>query len=179
MKSLPIRYYTRVQGQWSWTLNVELNGWRALFKRPISGAQMLLIALWQRVAGPLEFWTEVGQVSAQSVEHKTRVSKWGITLFKSSETIEFNQDHVTVGGKQASWPLLFLERDLGPFKGTITSHATAVYQFEMLGYRCECRSDLQAHTGWISFEGPAIQGKIELLDDCKRRLPGDGSPHTT
>lgn len=171
MKSLPIQYYTRVQGQWSWTLNVQIKSWRALCRRPLSAMQIIFVLVWQKVAGNLHFWTEVGQVSSSCVSHKTIISKWRLKLFESVENIEFNQNLVLVSGQQASWPLRFWTRQLGPFQGEITSTCTAVYHFAMLGYPCKCRSNLVPEHGYIAFEGDALVGKIQLLPQYIERLP--------
>ena len=170
MKSLPELYYGRLQGKWSWKLVIEIRSAQELFRHPLTGLKILLTCLWQRLAGPLNFWTEVGEVSDKGVEHKTRVSKWGITLFESLEMIDFDQSKVLVHGKQASWPLLSSKRPLGPFKGEITSLTAAEYDFEILSFPCLFKTNFEPEGGTRSFDGQSIRGQIELTDKCKKRL---------
>ena len=167
-QSLPQSYYSRLQGQWSWHLSMRPGPWRELLRQPVAGLQLWLLYIWQKIAGPLQFWTEVGEVSREGLRHKTRISKWGLTLFESDEQIDFVGARVRIHGKQFVWPLRWREQPLGPFDGEVRSGSTAHYNFEVLGIPCDFQTDFVE--GYMNFTGRAVSGSIVFDAPCKARL---------
>ena len=83
--SLPTTYYARVVGTWDWTLTVRVRSWSALLRRRIGAVQVAAVLVWQWVAGPLVFWTRVGEVGFDGLEHETRIFIGRIELIELSK----------------------------------------------------------------------------------------------
>lgn len=80
-------YYRSVEGRWSGTLDFTITDWAALRACPMSHCDRLRLAsmaLATRLLGPSRLDTSV-DASGDEVVHTTRVSKWGLTMMRSTE----------------------------------------------------------------------------------------------
>lgn len=95
-ESPALRYYRRHVGSWSGRFGFRVTSWRALAGAGV--ATMLLIgpmALLTRIFGPSTMSTRVEAIG-RDFRHTTRVSKWGVTLYETEETIAIDEDGRTV-----------------------------------------------------------------------------------
>ncbi len=95
-ESPAVRYYRRHVGSWSGRFDFRVTSWRALAGARIT--TMLLVApmaVLTRLFGPSTMATRV-EASGTDFRHITRVSKWGVTLYETAETIAVGEDGRTV-----------------------------------------------------------------------------------
>ena len=100
-------------------------------------------------------------MSSTGTAHDSRLSKWGVTLFRSTESIQFGLDGlVTIEGTQKIRPWPFAMR-LGPFQGRVVSPSRAHYSFRVLGLPAEFRTEFGEAHAYMRFRGAALAGEIE------------------
>ena len=101
---------------------------------------VISLALLCRLFGNLLIETEVDTTNLHQGEvfHATRISKWGLTLFRSVERFLAEEDgrKLKVSGEQRYFPSIGMARDYGESFGEINEDASqALYSFEWLGTR--------------------------------------------
>lgn len=98
-------YYRAVEGRWQGTLDFAITDWAALRAAPIAAFDRLRLigmALASRLVGPSRLDTSV-DASGEEVVHTTRVSKWGLTMMRSTERLVLDPNgrdlvmHVALG----------------------------------------------------------------------------------
>lgn len=107
-------YYRAVEGAWSAPLDLAITDWRA-FRRtamPLGDRlRVLAMVASARLFGAPRLDTTV-DASGEAVVHTTRVSKWGMTLMRSTEelTLDANGRDLSMRIAMRYWPTLWREQ---------------------------------------------------------------------
>ena len=135
------RYFTPKQGQWSGAFHFTLTRWRALLSSPVGlfdRVSVLSLAALCGLFGPLSIETsvEVARLHQGEVLHTTRISRWGLTLYRSVERFLVDTDgrRLKVEGEQWSLPWRWRPRRYQESRGEISEDgARASYLLSWLG----------------------------------------------
>ncbi|MBI4510863.1 MAG: hypothetical protein HY698_14620 [Deltaproteobacteria bacterium] len=137
------RYYRANHGRWRGALALAITDWRAFFACRMSVLDRLRaisMSLVPKLLGPLCMETSVDyHASAErdgEVRHTTRVSKWGLTLFRGEEILVLaeNGRDVALRGVQRHFPTPWIVRGLGDACASVDEPGTrARYELEFLG----------------------------------------------
>ncbi|MFN8644524.1 MAG: hypothetical protein U0802_23750 [Candidatus Binatia bacterium] len=123
-------YYRSVEGRWRGTLDFAITDWAALRAAPmarIDRLRLIGMALASRVVGPSRLDTSV-DASGDEVVHTTRVSKWGVTVMRSTERLALDPNgrdltmRILLGLAPAPWRV----RALPPAPARVDDTATRV-----------------------------------------------------
>jgi hypothetical protein len=133
-------YYGAVHGRWRGPFAFTVTDWRA-FRAAGQGVldrlRVVSIALVPRLLGAFLLETSVdARTDPDAVVHTTRLSKWGVTVFRSVETLYLdpNGRDFTMRIKQRLWPAPWRERDEGEGRGRIDeSSLRSTYDLPWLG----------------------------------------------
>lgn len=136
-------YFEPKQGRWRGEYRFSITPWGALTTSPVGMADRCMVvslALLCKLFGNLRIETEVdtSKLERGEVLHATRISKWGVTLFRSVERFLMEDDgrKLTVRGDQRYFPSMGKARDYGESFGEIGEDGSrALYSFEWLGTR--------------------------------------------
>lgn len=114
-------YYRAVEGVWACRLDLSITDWRAFRAAPMGLAErlrMLAMLASMRLAGACRLDTSV-DASRNPVVHTTRVSKWGMTMMRSTEwlSLDANGRDGTMRIAMRYWPNLRREQitEAAPF----------------------------------------------------------------
>jgi len=107
-------YFRAVAGRWGGPLDFAITDWRAFraARMPLGDRLSLLaMASLTRVVGAFQLETGVDVASGASrdeVVHTTRVSKWGVTLLRSVDTLRLDRNgrDMTMRIELGLWPAL-------------------------------------------------------------------------
>lgn len=107
-------YYRAVEGAWSGPLDLAITDWPAFRRTAMPlGERLRLLAMLAsaRLFGACRLDTTV-DASGEAVVHTTRVSKWGLTLMRSTEwlTLDANGRDLSMRIAMRYWPTLWRER---------------------------------------------------------------------
>jgi hypothetical protein len=151
------RYYRSLEGRWSGRFhftvtNASVGGEAATLRR---------MAAISRLIGPATMATTLGAEGA-GFRHTTRVTKWGATLYETSEVLELNADGRTFAmrGEQRA--------TLGPSElyeatGEVDETATrATYRIPWAGVELIQRTAIVAAGLELSQETPWSRGHVRL-----------------
>jgi hypothetical protein len=136
---LPNRaYYRSVQGRWSGSLDFTITDWAALRACPmgtLDRLRMVGMAVATRLIGPARLDTCV-DASGDEVVHTTRVSKWGLTVMRSTEwlALEGNGRDLTMRIALRLAPVPWRARAIPPSPARVDASATrASYRLPWFG----------------------------------------------
>lgn len=147
------RYYGACCGRWSATFDFALTDRAAFWATSMSlldRARLLSIASLPKILGPFRFDTTLAFPSGREGDcalHTTRVSKFGVTLLSSVETIALDADGrgFLFSGGMRLFPLPFLERSFGQWPGSVNEEGTqASYRFAWFGTEMQQLAELSA-----------------------------------
>lgn len=155
------RYYTTVRGPWTATFEFDVVDWGSFWSRPIGlvdRVRVIGMVVSRVILGRPRIDTRVEfEEGADVVRHELRVSKWGMPLFHSRETITLHDDGrgLTVAGEARTFPLM-LKADLGEAGGEIDETGTrARYSMQWMGGPMDIRTtvvdggaDIEMDAGW-------------------------------
>ena len=107
-------YYRAVEGAWRGPLDLAITDWQAFRRTPMpAGDRLRLLALLAtaQLFGVCRLDTSV-DASGEVVVHTTRVSKWGMTLMRSTEwlTLDANGRDLSMRIAMRYWPMPWRER---------------------------------------------------------------------
>ena len=135
-------YYNAVHGRWRCPFRLQIIDWPQFWGSHLAMPDriaLLFLALVPSIVGPPWLVTTVdckSRFDRNEVVHTTRVSKWGLTLFRSAETINLdgNGRDFTMTMVMRYWPLFWQKRTVEKSRGRVdASGAQADYDFPFLG----------------------------------------------
>jgi hypothetical protein len=89
-------YFCRNRGSWNWQVKFEIKSWRNFWGANIpifSKLSLSVLALIQRIFGPLRLWTNVDfQEATNVVYHSTKMRKFGLTVYHSEKKFTLLED---------------------------------------------------------------------------------------
>lgn len=137
-----LAYYRANHGRWRSPFAFAITDWRAFRAAPMTRLErwkLRLIACVPKLVGPLEFDTTMDCETARErgqVLHTTRLSKWGISLYRAAEvfTLNPNGTDVLITREERSWPTFRRARESGQSRGAVDpTGAVATYVFPFFG----------------------------------------------
>jgi hypothetical protein len=171
-------YYRAVEGAWACRLDLSITDWRAFRATSMSLAerlQLLAMLAGMRLAGAFRLDTSV-DASRNPVVHTTSVSKWGLTMMRSTEwlSLDANGRDGTMRIAMRYWPNLSREwiTDLAPF--TVDADGRrADYRIPWFGTEMRQRGEHNAADDTVTLvQETAFLRGVQVL----RRQPGAVRP---
>jgi len=135
------RYYRTKQGRWTSRVAFEVTDWPAFWACRMSlldRARILYFAWAPKIIGDFVMDTSIDYSPAGLVHHTTRVSRFGMTYFRSEEelTLESDGARVTLTGGQRMFPTLWIARGFGAAGAVVSDDAKgARYELDWIGGR--------------------------------------------
>ena len=180
------QYFHRNQGHWIWETNFQFTSWTKFLSSSLSLKQKIRFSSFvvsQWIVGPSKMETDLHfDLSKSEVQHRTRLSKFGVELLRSEKTfaLQPNGNGLTLQGNEFFWPCL---KSPVPFKGLVgtveDSTTRAMYQIPMLGSVCDCKTVLEPNDGSIQLTNEWMSAKFNLVpkskDVLRSRFTNDGS----
>jgi hypothetical protein len=159
-------YFRANHGRWHSRFAFEIVDWHAFRRCPMSWLDRLRALSMVSIAkllGALELETSVdyhGEGAHDVVIHATRVSKLGMTCFRSVErlTLHANGRDLTLAGEQYLWPTLWRARDFGGSGQVDETGTCAGYDFAFLGTRMRQSTRIEADGLRLLQETPWSRG---------------------
>jgi hypothetical protein len=131
--------------------------------------RVLATVLLPRLLGPLVVETNVDYRSKGEqqgeVIHELRVKKWGMTFFRSNESLLLHENgsDLTIRGEQRFWPTMWRSRDFGDSRGLVAERGTrATYSLQWLGTRMRQIGEIEEDAVRITMETDWARG-VQLL----------------
>lgn len=172
-------YYRSRHGRWAGAFELRITDRAALSAEGLALSDRMNVwslSLMQRVLGPCRIETSVdaaSRISAGEVLHTTRLSKWGITLFRSTEIIALDDNgrDFTMRVAMGLWPRPSHVTRTDDSRGQVDATGTrASYDFPWLGTRMrqtgECEGESVTR---LTQETPFSRGVVVLE---RRGRPG-------
>jgi len=170
-------YFQRNRGSWDWQMDFRVSSYRRLWKSQLSllnKIRMSAFALAQTFLGPFEMWTHIDiPQGSPSVQHSTRMTKWGFLFYRSEKTFLLDDDGfgIRLEGVEYFWPLEFKAVPFSPSRGVVDSSTTrASYQMPLAGTACECQAYLGPSEGYIDVATPWLKGRFTLIESSRKVL---------
>jgi len=151
-ESLHHRYFRAKEGHWRGKVRFEITDSQQLWASPLRWLDkwsMRSIALASRLTN-LVLSTTVdysGQGHRSEVLHTTRMSNLGVTLFRSRETIQLDDDghSFRMTGTQAFFPRLWKATEWAAHGAVAQDHDGAVYHIPFFGVGMEQHTRMTLH----------------------------------
>ena len=165
-------YYQRNFGGWEGTFTFAITDWTTF-----RGAGMSLLDRWSvlatvyapRFVGPLRVETQVDlrpdREAPDTMLHRLRISKWGLTLYRTDEVFTLEEDGlaVTIRAVERRFPLLWRGRDWPVCHGAVEEAADAArYDIPWFGTTLEIRARLTADGVDVAMATPWAAGVQHL-----------------
>ncbi len=144
-------YYRACEGHWSAPLELVITDWPAFRASGVSlvdRLRLLSMVLTARLFGPCRLETSVDATSGAArgeIVHTTRVTKWGVTLMRSTEWLALaaNGRDVTMRAELRLIPALWKARPMPAAPASVDEDATrASYRFAWLGTEMRQEAEL-------------------------------------
>jgi hypothetical protein len=178
-KDLPsYAYYRSRHGRWTGAFELTITDRAALAASALAFGDrlsLLLLPLLANVLGPFRLDTTVdaeSRLDAGEVVHTTRLSKWGMTLFRSFEVITLHDNgrefsmHVSMG----VWPRPSTLDRISESTGQVDAAATrASYDFPWLGTRMRQTGERDGEVTRLTQETPFSRG-VQVLRRVRQAL---------
>jgi len=148
-----LAYYRAVEGAWAAPLEFVVTDWRAFWAGPmglIDRLSLLAMLCTSRLFGAFLIETSVDATTATArdqVIHTTRVTKWGMTLLRSTETLSLspNGRDLSMRIELRVWPTRWRVRAAPPAPATVDATAHhATYRFPWFGTEMRQRAERSA-----------------------------------
>ena len=164
------RYFRAKEGHWRGNVRFEITDPRRLRASPLRALDKLSVrsmALVSRRLSSLVLSTTVDYVSQghrNEVSHTTRMSSWGITLFRSREVILLDDDgrSFRMTGAQAFFPRLWVATEWAAHGAVAADHDGAVYHIPFFGVLMEQHTRMTPQGLEISQTTPFSRASIQL-----------------
>ena len=169
-------YYRAVEGAWSGPLDLAITDWRAFRRTAMPlGERLRLLAMLAttRLFGVCRLDTSV-DAAAEVVVHTTRVSKWGLTLMRSTEwlTLDANGRDLSMRIAMRYWPTLWRERITVAPATVDAAGRRADYRIPWFGTEMRQRGERDADgTGVVLTQETAFSRGVQVL---RRRAAAAG-----
>ncbi len=170
-------YFRRNQGEWNWNVDFKVISYSSLWRTNLSLSSKFRVSafdLTQKLFGRFQMWTNVNfRTGRNSVEHSTRLKKWGLTFYRSEKEFDLAEDGKTLRlhGVEYFWPAMCVASPFSPMSGSVDESTTqAVYQMPLAGTSCDCRTYLDGRDAYIEIEAPGLKGRFELTEESKKIL---------
>jgi hypothetical protein len=146
-------YFRAVAGRWGGPLDFAITDWRAFraARMPLGDRLSLLAMAWlTRLVGACQLDTGVDVASGAArdeVVHTTRVSKWGVTLMRSVDTLRLDRNgrDMTMRIELGLWPALRRARVAAETPAAVdASGLWASYRFPWFGVEMRQRGERSA-----------------------------------
>lgn len=137
-----LRYYRANEGRWEGDFVFVVTDRDALARSrlaPLDRLRVFLMSLVVRVLGPLRMRTSVDattHLGRREVVHRTRISKWGMPLYVSTESFRIEEDGcgLSITRRERMWPSLVHSHEEGASRGAVAEDAKrASYDFPFVG----------------------------------------------
>ncbi len=147
LKPLHRQYFENNQGVWQWHLTMALTDWPGFWRADWPLAMKLrCVSMWlsHSQLGGYDLRTEVRLKGAETVFHRTRLSKGALTLYLSEKQFELDPDgqSLTLTGQEYLWPNLNQGLPFAPLQGRVLSATSAEYAMPFMGLVCTCVTHL-------------------------------------
>lgn len=156
---------------------VEIRNWSLFWRSPsamMHKISLTLLVLTQNLCGAFRMHTRVDpKLEANVVHHSTRISKWGVTIYRSEKTfhLDKNGEDLRLDGYERFGILGFLKRDFPSQTGRVASTGTrASYHMPIACAIYPCQAILEPPRGRIEIETQGFKIKMELTETSNQEL---------
>jgi hypothetical protein len=170
-------YFERNSGSWDWLVIFEISNYFGLWQsdlKLITKLRVSTFSLTQKIFGSFQMWTNVNFLKdMKRVQHSTRLSKWGITFYRSEKTFFIESDGcgIKIEGVEYFWPFISKPSSFQPVFGSIDSSTTsASYKMPLAGTFCDCQTHLGQQDGYIDISTSWLKGRFTLSEESRRIL---------